>query len=96
MKSTGKSRKNLVFQNEYELDSLISAAAGVAIGLVVISDRKVIEEGNCFSTKKVINSIIKILKNVNLSLTSVSVKIGIVFRSTSNCSKAQMMSCRLK
>lgn len=49
---------------------------GVAIGLVAIADGKVIEEGNCFSTKEVINSIIKILRNVNFSVTSVSVKIG--------------------
>ena len=37
---------------------------GVAIGLVALADGKVIEEGNCFSTKEVINSILKILRNI--------------------------------
>ena len=41
-----------------------------------MADGKVIEEGNCFSTQEVINSIIKTIRNVNFSLTSVSVKIG--------------------
>jgi hypothetical protein len=49
---------------------------GVAIGLVAIADGKVIEEGNCFSTQEVITSILKILRNVNFEVTSVSVKIG--------------------
>jgi hypothetical protein len=49
---------------------------GVAIGLVAIADGKVIEEGNCFSTKEVINSILKILRNVKFGATNVSVKIG--------------------
>jgi len=49
---------------------------GVAIGLVALADGKVIEEGNCFSSKEVINSIIKILRNVDFAVTSVSVKIG--------------------
>ena len=44
--------------------------------MVVIADGKVIEEGNCFSTKELINSILKILRNVNFEVTSVSVKIG--------------------
>jgi len=49
---------------------------GMAIGLVAVADGKVIEEGNCFSSKEVINSILKILRNVNFAVTSVSVKIG--------------------
>jgi hypothetical protein len=49
---------------------------GEAIGLAVIADGKVIEEGNCFSTQEVINSIIKTIRNVNFTVTSVSVKIG--------------------
>ena len=47
-----------------------------ATGVAAIADGKVIEEGNCFSTLEVINSIIKTIRNVNFSLTSVSVKIG--------------------
>ena len=38
---------------------LIGIDPGEAIGLAVIADGKVIEEGNCFSTQEVINSIIK-------------------------------------
>jgi hypothetical protein len=55
---------------------VIGIDPGEAIGLAVIADGKVIEEGNCFSTHEVINSIIKTIRNVNFSLTSVSVKIG--------------------
>ncbi len=49
---------------------------GVAVGLVAVADGKVIEGGNCFSTKEVIDSILKILRNVDFAVTSVSVKIG--------------------
>ena len=55
---------------------VIGIDPGEAIGLAVIADGKVIEEGNCFSTQEVINSIIKTIRNVNFSLTSFSVKIG--------------------
>ncbi len=44
--------------------------------MVALGDGKVIEEGNCFSSKEVIDSILKILRNVNFAVTSVSVKIG--------------------
>ena len=55
---------------------LIGIDPGEAIGLAVIADGKVIEEGNCFSSQEVINSIIKTIRNVNFTVTSVSVKIG--------------------
>jgi len=55
---------------------LIGIDPGEAIGLAVIADGKVIEEDNCFSTQEVINSIIKTTRNVNSTVTSVSVKIG--------------------
>jgi hypothetical protein len=55
---------------------VIGIDPGEAIGLALIADGKVIEEGNCFSTQEVINCIIKRIRNVNFSLTSVSVKIG--------------------
>ena len=55
---------------------LIGIDPGEAIGLAVIADGKVIEEDNCFSTQEVINSIIKAIRNVNSTVTSVSVKIG--------------------
>ncbi len=49
---------------------------GVAIGLVAMADGKVIEEDNCFSTKELIDRILKVLRNVNFGATNVSVKIG--------------------
>ena len=49
---------------------------GAAIGMVAIADGKVIKESNCFSTKEVIDTINKIIKNVNFSVTNVLVKIG--------------------
>ncbi len=48
----------------------------MAIGLVAIADGKVIEEGNYFSTKEVIDSILKVLRSVNFAVTNVSVKVG--------------------
>jgi len=55
---------------------LIGIDPGEAIGLAVIADGRVIEEGNCFSTQEVINSIVKTIRNVNSAVTNVSVKIG--------------------
>ncbi len=55
---------------------IIGIDPGVATGMVAIADGKVIEEGNCFSTKEKITSILKILRNINFEVTSVSVKIG--------------------
>lgn len=49
---------------------------GVAIGLVVLADGKVIEEGTCFSIKEVLDCIHKILLGVDFSQTSVDIKIG--------------------
>jgi hypothetical protein len=40
--------------------------------MVVITDGKVIEEGNCFRNKELITSIFKMLRNVNFEVTSVS------------------------
>jgi hypothetical protein len=55
---------------------VIGIDPGEATGLVVVADGKVIEEGNCFSSEEVINSIIKILGNVDFAVTTVSIKIG--------------------
>jgi hypothetical protein len=49
---------------------------GVAVGVVALADGKVIEEGNCFSTKELIYSILKIIRNVDFTVTNVSVKMG--------------------
>jgi hypothetical protein len=55
---------------------IVGVDPGEAIGLAAIADGKVIEESNCFSIHELINSIIKIMRNVDFSVTSVSVKIG--------------------
>jgi hypothetical protein len=55
---------------------LVIGRPGVATGIVAIADGKVIEEGNCFSSKELITSILKILRNVNFEVASVSCKIG--------------------
>jgi len=55
---------------------VIGIDPGEATGLVVVADGKVIEEGNCFSSEEVIDSIIKILGNVDFAVTTVSIKIG--------------------
>jgi sugar-specific transcriptional regulator TrmB len=55
---------------------IVGIDPGEAIGLAVIADGRVIEESNCFSTNELINSIIKMVRNVNFSVTSVFVKIG--------------------
>jgi hypothetical protein len=49
---------------------------GVAVGLVALADGKVIEEGNCYSTKEVIEGILKITKHLDLAVTHVTIKIG--------------------
>ncbi len=55
---------------------IVGIDPGLANGLAVIADGKVIEEINCYSNQEIIKSILKITRNVNYSLTSVTVKIG--------------------
>jgi hypothetical protein len=49
---------------------------GVAVGLVALADGKVIESGNYFSTKEVLDGILKIIRHVDFAVTHVYVKIG--------------------
>jgi hypothetical protein len=49
---------------------------GEVFGLAVIADGKVNETGNCFSAHEVLNKIKDVIKNVDVSSTVVSVKIG--------------------
>jgi hypothetical protein len=55
---------------------IVGLDPGQATGLVVVADGKVIEQGNCYSTKEVIDSISKVIRPVNFLLTNVTVKIG--------------------
>jgi hypothetical protein len=49
---------------------------GEVFGLAVIADGKVNETENCFSAQEVLNKIKDVIKNVDVSSTVVSVKIG--------------------
>lgn len=55
---------------------VIGIDPGEVTGLAVLADGKVVEAGNCYSTQEVINSINQQIKNVNHTLTSVTVKVG--------------------
>ena len=55
---------------------IVGIDPGEAIGLAAIADGKVIEKSNCFSTAELTNCILKMVRSVNFSVTSVSVKIG--------------------
>jgi hypothetical protein len=55
---------------------IIGIDPGMATGLAMIADGNIIKVENCFSSKEVINSIAKTIKNVNFDQTSVCVKIG--------------------
>lgn len=55
---------------------VIGIDPGEVFGLAVITDGKVNETENCFSIQEVTAKIKSILKNVDVSATSVSVKIG--------------------
>ncbi len=67
--------KTLQGKEAYE-KIIIGVDPGEAIGLAAIADGKVIEESNSFSTKELIDSINKMIKKVNFSVTHVTVKIG--------------------
>jgi predicted RNase H-like nuclease (RuvC/YqgF family) len=67
--------KTLQGKEAYE-KIVIGVDPGEAIGFAALADGKVIEESNCFSTKELIDAINKTIKNVDFSITDVSVKIG--------------------
>jgi hypothetical protein len=55
---------------------VIGIDPGEVIGLVVIADGKIVDKANCLSIREMDNKIKSILKNVNLSTTSVKIKVG--------------------
>ncbi len=68
--------KVLLLGKEAYKKIVVGIDPGVSVGLVALADGKVIEQGNCFSNKEIIDSILKITKNIDLAVTRVSVKIG--------------------
>jgi hypothetical protein len=55
---------------------VIGVDPGEVFGLAVVADGKVNETGNCFSIQEVLTKISSIVKNVDLSSTAVTIKIG--------------------
>jgi len=55
---------------------VIGIDPGEVFGLAVMADGKVNETENCFSVQEVLNKIKNIMKNIAISSTAVSVKIG--------------------
>lgn len=49
---------------------------GEATGLAVIADGQVIEENNCFGVAEVVGAVMKALRHVDYSVSTVSVKVG--------------------
>ena len=75
--------ENLVNETKRILDGkeaydriVIGVDPGEVIGMAVIADGKVIEQNNCFSPCELVKSAVKFLRNLNFSLTSITVKIG--------------------
>ncbi len=68
--------KRILLGKEVFEKIIVGIDPGEAIGLAVIADGKVIEEGNCFSTPELISSILKSIRNINFTVTSICVKIG--------------------
>ncbi len=55
---------------------VIGVDPGDVFGLAVIADGKVNETGNCFSTQEALTKISSVIKNVDVSSTVVTIKIG--------------------
>jgi hypothetical protein len=55
---------------------VVGVDPGEVFGLAVVADGKVIETGNCFGIQEALNKIRYIMKNVDVSSTGVSIKIG--------------------
>lgn len=67
--------KILLGKENYET-MLIGVDPGEVLGIVAIADGQVIDSENCFSVRETLNKIESILKTVDPSTTSVTVKIG--------------------
>jgi len=68
-------KKALLGKEKYD-KVVIGLDPGEATGLAVLADGKIIEQSNCYTTREVINTILKSISNINYSQTVVTVKIG--------------------
>lgn len=57
--------KKLLLGKENLEKIVVGIDPGEAIGLAVVADGKVIEEGNCYSSHELTSSILKVLRTVN-------------------------------
>lgn len=55
---------------------VIGIDPGEAIGLAVLADGKLIEEGNFYTNREIVNAILKIVRTINFEATKVFIKIG--------------------
>jgi hypothetical protein len=55
---------------------VVGVDPGEVFGLAVIADGKVNETGNCFSAQEVLTKISSVIKNVDVTSTAVTIKIG--------------------
>jgi hypothetical protein len=76
MDSLINATKRLMLGKEAYGKIVIGIDPGEAMGLAVVADGKVIEQETCQSIHQLFLSIQKILKNVDYTLTSVTIKIG--------------------
>jgi hypothetical protein len=65
----------LLGKERYE-KMIIGVDPGEVTGVAVIADGKIIDKANCLSIREVVIKLKSILKNVNLSATTVKIKIG--------------------
>ena len=66
-----------ILQGKEAYDQIIVGIdPGGAIGLAMIADGKVIDENNCYSKHELVDCILRIIRSVNFTQTSVIVKIG--------------------
>jgi hypothetical protein len=68
-------KKTLLGKEAYE-KIVVGLDPGVATGLAVLADGKVIDESNCFSAHEIIGTIQKAIRNIDYNQTVVIVKIG--------------------
>jgi len=68
-------RKILQGKEAYQ-EIVIGIDPGEVLGLAVIADGKVNETGNCFSIHEALTKVSSVIKNVDVSSTAITIKIG--------------------
>jgi len=87
-------KKQLMGKETYE--KIVVGIESGAIGVVTMTDGKIIEQDNYYSSQELIKSILKILRTFDFAVTSVLIKVGMVFQCTKSYSKTSMNPCQFK